>query len=61
MKKLKDKMKKTLQKEREKQKRELQNAKVRFTTYTTNVYHSTLIQLSAIRMSSDSLPKFTLL
>jgi hypothetical protein len=56
---LKEKMKKDLQKEREIHRRELQNSMVRFPTHTTNVYHSTFIQLSAVLMSSGSLPKFT--
>jgi len=46
-------------KEKERHRRSLQNTKVRFPTHTTNVYHSTFIQPSAILMSSDSLPKFT--
>ena len=54
---LRDKMKKDKQKEREMQRRELQNAKVRFPTHTTNVYHSTFIQPSAVRMSPDSYPR----
>jgi len=61
IKKLKEKMKKDLQKEREIRKRELQNSMVRFPTHTTNMYHCAFIQLSAVLMSSDSLPKFTLL
>ena len=56
---LKDKMKKDLQKERKKHWIEMQNAKVRFPTHTTNVNHSTFIQPSAFLVSSDSLPKFT--
>jgi len=54
-----DKMKKALQKQREIHLSEMQNAKVRFPTHTTNVYHSTSIQPSAVFMSSDSLPNFT--
>ena len=55
----KEKIKNDLQKERERQRSELQNTKVRFPTHTTNVYHSTFIQRSVVLMSSDSLPKFT--
>ena len=55
---LKDKVKKDKQKEREIRRRQLQNAKVRFPTHTTNVYHCTFIQPSAVLMSSDYLPKF---
>jgi len=54
IKELKAKMKKDL----EKQKIEMQNWKVKFPTHTTNVYHSTFIQPSAVLMFSDSLPKF---
>jgi hypothetical protein len=54
-----DKMKKALQKQREIHTREMQNVKVRFPTHTTNVYHSTFIQPSAVPMSTDSLPNVT--
>jgi len=53
------KMKKALQKQREMHMSEMQNAKVRFPTHTTNVYQSTVIQPSAVLMSSDSLPNVT--
>jgi hypothetical protein len=58
---LKEEMKKDLQKERERHRREMQDVKVKFSTHTTNVYHSTctFIQPSAVLMSSDSLLKFT--
>jgi len=55
IKEVKAKMKKDLEKRRI----EMQNAKVRFPTHTTDVYHSTSIQPSAVLMSSDSLPNFT--
>jgi len=56
---LKKEIQKNKQKEREIRRRELRKAKVRFPTHTTNVYHSTAIQPSAVLMSSDSLPNFT--
>ena len=56
---VKDKMKKDTEKERQIRRRQLKNTKVRFPTHTTNDYHSTSIQPSAVRMSSDCLPKFT--
>jgi len=56
---VKAKMKQDLEKQLEIHMREMQNTKVRFPTHTTNVYHSTFIQPSAVLMSSDSLPNFT--
>ena len=53
---MKEKMKKVIQKEREKHRTEMQNAKVRFPMHTTNAYRSTFIQSIAVLMSSDSLP-----
>jgi hypothetical protein len=57
---LKEKIKKDLEKERERHRRELLELKVKFPMHTTNVYHSTrtFIQPSAVLMSSDSLLKF---
>ena len=48
MKTLKEKMKKTLQEEREKHRRELKNLNVRFPAHVTNVCNSTFIHPSAL-------------
>jgi len=56
---LKDKIKKEKLKERKIHRQQLQNKKVRFSKHTTNVYHSTSIQPSAVLMSSESLLNFT--
>jgi len=56
---LKEEIKKNKQKGKEIHRRQLRNAKLRFPTHTTNVYHSTFIQPSAVLMSSDSLNNFT--
>jgi len=56
---MEDKMNKALQKQRQIHLSEMQNTKVRFPTHTTNVYHSTAIQPSAVLISSDSFPNFT--
>jgi len=56
---LKEKMKKEKIKERNINRQQLQNTKVRFPTHTTNVRRSTSIQASAVLMSSESLLNFT--
>jgi len=56
---LKEKMKNEKIKTRKKNRKQLQNTKVRFPTHTTNVYRSTSIQPSAVLMSSESLLNFT--
>jgi hypothetical protein len=56
---LKTQMRKQLQAERQKHRRELHSVKVRYPTHTTNVHHSTFIHPSADLIFSDSLPKFT--
>jgi hypothetical protein len=59
VKEVKAKMKQDLEKQLEIHMREMQNTEVRFPMHTTNLYHSTFIQRSAVLMSSHSLPNFT--
>ena len=56
---LKKTMRNNLKKQRVRLRMEMQKAKVRFSSHTTNVYHSTVIHPRDVLMSSGYLPKFT--
>ena len=59
IKEVKAKVKRDLGKQKKIHRIEIQNAKIGFPTYTSNLYHSTFIQTSAVLMSSEYLSNFT--